>query len=369
MCKRMWRANLIFTFLFLLSFSMTFCIVYYGMYLKTQIMHTGSVAEQMNYAYRGCYSAFWKEEAGVRSRIKLPETEQGILSYRGQVCGEDVIGTRSAYVIMEMHEELLEPLQKGTYFRETESYDMPQCIIGDAWIKESVKDGDTVFVRVNGFECEVSGVLESNTFAGSDERLFLYGPSLQREFLEELICMEQAISVDYRISRHADSGEIKKYEDWLYSGIFEEVEELPDMNRIDGGVDQAFQDVIPMYNAFFKCMLVFCSINCAFLTCVWCSRKVQENMIKRVYGFNTARIWWDGFKEIALYEIISILISSAICMVIEVFKGNALNFFVTWKYGVGIIVTVLMLLTFLLSMINVFYLKRLKPADTLKATE
>ena len=54
MYKRMWKANLVFTFLFLLTFSLTFGMVYYGMYLKSQIQQTGHTADQVDYAYNNC---------------------------------------------------------------------------------------------------------------------------------------------------------------------------------------------------------------------------------------------------------------------------------------------------------------------------
>lgn len=369
MWKRMWKANLIFTFLFWLSFSLTFCIVYYGMFLKSQIQQVNTTAEQMNYEYRGYYSVTWSDDIADRLGIKPPELNQGILSYRLSVNnGEDIVGVKSAYLVMEMYENLMEPLEEGTYFVEEEEYDYPQCIVGDAWLKYAEENGGTTLINVNGYNCKVTGIFKSNTLAGSDDRIYLYGPSMSRDFLEDLIWMNESMSVDYRVLKNVDYEQVEKYKSWLDSGIFEDVQE-DDMEMVDGGVTGEFTAVIPVYNKFFIFMMVFCFANCAFLTYVWCSRKVQENMIKRVFGFNIIRIWWDGLKEIALYEGISIITSSMICMVIEICRGNVANFFTTWKYGVGVMVTVLLIFTFFLSLINVLYLKKLKPADTLKAVE
>ena len=369
MFKRMWKANRIFTFLFLITFSLTFCIVYYGMYLKSQIQRTAQTAEQMDYAYRGYYLVTWGKDVEDRLGVRLPELEQGILSYVVNVYGEDVVGVRSAYVVMEMKENLMEPLERGGYFQEKQEYDRPQCIVGDAWLQYAEKDRETMIVRVNGYDCEVAGVLKSNTFDGSDERMFLYGASMPGEFLKDLICMEESMSVDYRISGSADGRQIEKYGTWIQSGIFESPEEDVGMHAVDGGVTTEFTEVMPMYNIFFRLMVVFCFINCVFLTYVWCTKKMQENMIKRVCGFGMVQVWLEGFWEILLYEGISILISSIMCLFIEAVRGKAVNFFITWRYGIGIMVAVLLLFTFLLSMVNVFYLKKLKPADTLKATE
>lgn len=369
MFKRMWKANQVFTFLFLLSFSLTFSIVYYGMFLKSQLRIVNQTAERINYAYRGYYSCMWDGDTSDRIGVELPELGQGILSYVVNVCGEDAVGVRSAYVVMDMKENLMEPLERGEYFQTEREYDKPQCIVGDAWLQDVEQKETREVICISGYDCEVTGVLKPNGFVGFDQRIFLYGPSMSREFLEDLICMNESMSVDYRIPEDVDSGQIVKYEKWLQSGIFEGTEEIPGMDEVDGGVSAAFQEIVPMYNKFFVFMMSFCFVNCVFLTYVWCAKKVKENMLKRVFGFSTAGIWLDGFKEIAIYEVISVLISSVICMVIETFRGNTLNFFVTWKYGVGIMVTVLLLFTFLLSMVNVFYLKKLKPADTLKAGE
>lgn len=369
MFKRIWKVNLIFTFLFLLSFSLTFCIVYYGMLLKSQLRITSYTAEQSGYEYRGYYSVLWSDEIDNRLDNDLPELNQGILSYGVLVCGEDIVGVKPAYIIMEMKGNLMEPLERGDYFNEQKEYDRPQCIVGDAWLGDIKKDGELEVVRINGYDCEVSGILKPNTFEGSDERIFLYGPSMQEEFLMDLISMEESMSVDYRIPEHADRGQIKKYVDWINSRAFETAEEVPYMNEVDGGVSAAFQEVMPMYNKFFKFMLTFCFINCAFLTYVWCTKNLQQNMVKRVFGFGLPFIWLDGFKEIALYEAVSILISSIICLLIETLRGHAMNFFITWKHGVGIMAAVVLAFTFLLSMVNILYLRKLTPADTLKATE
>lgn len=368
MYKRMWKANRIFTFLFLLSFSLTFCIVYYGMFLKSQIEQMGNAVEKTDYEYRSWYSVAWAKDIHDRAQIKLPELKQGILLYAVLVHEKDIVGVKSASVVMEMNENLMEPLEHGTYFQQDKEYERPQCIVGDAWLLNAKKDGDTTLLNLNGYDCEVTGILKSNTFEGSDERIFLYGPSMPGEFLEKLILITQSMSVDYRISEHADSEQIKIYEDWIHSGIFENTEKEEFEDTYGSGI-LIYREVTPVYNKFFIAMVAFCFANCAFLTYVWCSKKVQENMLKRVFGFNVVRIWWDGVKEIALYEAVSVLISSMICMGIEACRDNALNFFVTWKYGVGIMGTVLFLFTFLLGMINIFYLEKLKPADVLKTTE
>lgn len=369
MWKRMWMANRIYTFLFWISFTVTFCIAYYGMYLKSQMQQVSTTVEQMDYEYWGSYSVFWSEDIDDRLGAGLPELEQGIFSYSLLVDnGQDIVGVRSCYVVMEMYEDFLEPLKKGIYFTEEEEYDYPQCVVGDAWLKSAEKDRGKTIVNINGYACEAVGILQSNTFEGSDERVFLYGPSMSQEFLEALIGRNQSMSVDYRVSENADPEQIKSYETWLNSGIFEEVEENP-LELIDGEVSTEFAQVTPTFNKFFVFMMLFCFVNCAFLTYVWGTKKVQENMIKRVFGFDWDRIWWDGFKEIVVYEGISIITSSVICIVIEACRGNVRSFFTTWKYGVRIMVVVLLLFTLLLSMIHVSYVNKRKPADTLKAAE
>jgi hypothetical protein len=323
----------------------------------------------MKYEYRETYSVLWKNDVSNRTDIALPELNQGILSYWVSVNnGEDIIGIKSAYIVMEMYEDFLEPLKEGTYFMEKEVYDYSQCVVGDAWLKYATQEGDTTLINVSGYPCEVMGILKSNTLAGSDERIFLYGPSMPSDFLDDAMGIEESMSVDYRISEKADTDQIEKYKTWLNSGIFESIEDN-DLSFIDGDVNIEFASIMPIYNKLFVAIMIFCFVNCAFLTYVWCVKKVQENMTKRVFGFSVMRIWWDGLKELALYEGISIITSSVICLVIELFRGDAGNFFVTWKDGVGIMAEVLLLYTLLLSMINVFYIRKIKPADTMKAAE
>jgi hypothetical protein len=369
MWKRMWKANRIFSFLFLLSFTVTFCIVYYGMFLGSQLRQADAAAAQIDYAYRGYYSVIWSENVKDRLAVELPELEQGILSYRVSVDdGKDIVGVRQAYIVMEENEDLMEPLAEGTYFTGEKETAYPQCIVGDAWLQDAKQEGNTVLISVDGYDCQVVGVLKPNTFRGSDERLFLDGQSMPQEFLSELVNMNESMEIDYRIAEDPDSGQVEKYEEWIGSKLFSDRDSM-EMEEVDGGVDMEFQAVMPMYNRFFWFMVFFCFVNCAFLTYVWCVKKKQENMIKRVFGFSMPAIWLEGLKELILYEALSLILSGVICLLIEICRGDAGEFLVTWRDSAWIMICVLLGFTFLLSIINIFYIRKINPAYTLKASE
>lgn len=369
MIKRMWRANKIFTLLFGLSFTMSFCIVYFGMVLKCQSQMADNVGSQMNYEYRGYYSANWCSSVSKRAEIELPNLEQGILSYHVSIDnGEDVVGKKSAYIILQNHEDLQEPLSEGHYFEQKSSSEYPQCIVGDYWLKFSIKDEDRKLLNIHGYMCEIVGVLQSNTFWGSDERCFLYGDSMPESFMEELIGMNQSIEIDYRISANVDESQVERYENWLQSGSFEDVDEMY-MDDVDGGISYEFVSLIPSYRLFYRILLGFSFINCTFLTYVWGIKKTQENMIKRVWGFRMVDIWKDGFIEILLYQVMALLVSNVICLAIEWSQGQVSDYFVTLKSGSVNMMMILIVFSFLLSTIHVFTVRKMNPAETLKAVE
>lgn len=92
-------------------------------------------------------------------------------------------------------------------------------------------------------------------------------------------------------------------------------------------------------------------------------------MIKRVFGFQLSRIWLEGFLEMMAYEAVSLLLAGIFCLMYEVVRGNAAVFLHTWKHGAGLMGTVIIFFTIPLSIINILYLRKIKPADTLKAAE
>lgn len=364
MAKRIWKASPVFTFLFLLSFTLTFGIAYYGMSLKGQLQTVGQTAIEMDYGYRG---SFYVDNSTGGAGIALPELDTGIICYMVGMGCEDIVVKRSIYVIMEMNEPMLEPLAEGDGFAMEKNYGSPQCVCSMAWKKYVREDGDKKILSLNGRDCEVAGILEPNDYANSDWRLFLYGPSLPEEFMEGLFGTHCTFLVDYR-SAAGNSADIEKFNNWVLEN-FQGTEVCPGMEEVDGSMDSDFKYSMSIYRVFFMFLMVFCFFDCAFLTYVWCTQKLRENMIKRVFGFSMVKIWLEGILELVSYEVVSLLLAGIFCLVFEAARGKIAAFFLTWKEGAGLMGTVVLLFTIPLSLINILYLQKIKPADTLKAAE
>lgn len=362
MVKRMWKATSVYTYLFLLSFTLTFGIAYYGMSLEGRLKQMEQLAGEADYGYRNSFYVFGTTDT------RLPGLDSGIICYMTDVFYEDIVERKSAYVVMEMNDILLEPLAEGEGFVAGKEYGMPQCICGRAWQKYMEETGEKRIISLNGRNCEVAGILEPNGYEDSDWRLFLYEPSLQHEFVEELFGMGDGFLVDYRTKEPEGSADTVKFTDWIRES-FQSAEPVPNMDQVDGSINMEFKALMSGYRIYFVFLIVFCFFDCAFLTYVWCMQRLRENMLKRVFGFSMGRIWLEGMLETVAYEAASLLLASVFCFIGEAVRGNMAGFFLTWKYGAGLMGLIVLLFTLPLSVINILYLEKVGPADTLKAVE
>lgn len=259
MVKRMLRANPVFTFLFLLSFTLTFCIAYYGMSLKGRLQQAEQTGKEMDYGYRG---SFMVDEPAGPVGIDMPGLDSGIICYMVGLDDGDIVDWKSVYVVAEMNDPMLEPLAEGEGFVKGKEYSMSQCVCGPAWTKYIKEDGGRKLLSVRGWDCEVAGILKTNGGADSDWRLFLYGPSMQPEFTEELFGMEYSFLVDYRTERE-DSADIEKFGEWVFESFpnGEGPQTVPDMEKVDGTIDLGFKALMSVYQKFFVFLMVFCFLT------------------------------------------------------------------------------------------------------------
>lgn len=364
MVKKIWKAGPVFTFLFLFSFTITFCIAYYGMSLKGQLQAVEQTAKEMDYGYRG---DFYVDNFTGGAGIDLPGLDTGIICYMVGAGYEDIVDIKSVYVIMEMNEPMLEPLAEGEGFVKGKEYTMPQCVCGMAWRKYIREEEGKQLLSISEQDCEVAGILKPNGYEDSDWRLFLYGPSMQAEFMDKLFGAEYTFLVDYRAAQE-NSSEVEKFNNWVLNN-FDNPLVCPNMEMVDGEIDLDYKALMSVYQAFFVFMSVFCFFDSAFLTYVWCTQKLRENMVKRVFGFSMARIWLEGILELVTYEAVSLLLSGIFCILVETVKGNTAVFLYTWQHGAALMGTVVFLFTIPLSLINILYLRKIKPAEALKAEE
>ncbi|MCM1234832.1 MAG: hypothetical protein NC489_32415 [Ruminococcus flavefaciens] len=369
MLKRIVKADRVFSFLFLLAFTMTFCAAYFGMTLERGLHRAGEAVGQANYGYCELYDARWEYGIGSKADIKLPKLNNGNLMYGVLASGEDIIRRVQVHVVMEMNEIPLEPLDQGEWFMPDGRYDMPQCVCGWAWMRNARTEGDKEVLTVNGRSCEVVGILKPNGFADSDERMYLYGPDLPEEFLEELIGMEEFVWLDYRTAGRPDENDLKKLDEFVHSGVFAgEPEKNPD-GMWNSREDSEFISLMPLIRKFFLAVLAFSFLVCIFLSWIWCRYRARQNMLKRVFGFSVVRIWIGGLPEIIVYEVVSLLLAAVLCFLYEVVRGNMAGFFEAWKYGAGLLGTAAVLLILLIAVVNILCMQRIRPADALRVDE
>lgn len=117
MLKRLLKYNRFFSVLFLLSFFVSFIIMYYGLDLNRQLVQVSEVREGAVYRYGHEVRGSFAEDVGNSNDIKEGMTSGGNIIFRcdGPV-GEGVINTDAIDVLWEQNEELSEPVKYEEYY-------------------------------------------------------------------------------------------------------------------------------------------------------------------------------------------------------------------------------------------------------------
>lgn len=363
MLKRMFRYNRFFSLLFIISFTASFIIIYYGLDMNRKIDDVMTVRTQSVYAYE--YSIYG-EPKDESSGVPKWDYDKGIIIIpESLTIGDGGVERDDVRIIYAQNEELREPYWS---ISGLEGEMTGGCLLGEGLTKYEFDKGGAKYVKVGGVDIKVLGYLTSNTFDGEDRRCILFWEGLPEEDKAELLPILNCYHFKY-VSNTFDME--AEFSDWAEaflekSGGYEDLEDKTDPLEIGDG----FFVVMPYYKKMFVAMIIFCFINGAFLAFVWGRSHRYEFVLKRILGLSRGKIFSDILGNLFLYEALSIGIAGLLTLLYEVLFHNGINiWFRNFISGFGLLALLFGVAGVLLGLISILPASRLRPADVLKPAE
>lgn len=368
MLKRLLKYNRFFSVLFLLSFFVSFIIMYYGLDLNRQLVQVSEVREGAVYRYGHEVRGSFAEDVGNSNDIKEGMTSGGNIIFRcdGPV-GEGVINTDAIDVLWAQNEELSEPVKYEEYYLNgnADAISVPKCIIGDAWEGETYVRNGIRYIKIFQIESCVIGEYVSNNFTGEDERCLVFKDSLSQEDLDKIVFDTGGIRVIYESNR---SDETELFTEWVHTFFteenFQESEIETDVWASSGG--HKFSLFMSMYQKEYLGMLILCFINCAFLAYFWGDMHIYEYMLKRTLGYGKLRLLADIIFQFALYEAAALGAALLLTCGYELLCKDIVVWYENIRLGFLQMVLIFVLFGVLLSAFPMIPVMKLKPAGVLK---
>lgn len=370
MLNRLFRYNRFSSMLFLLSFFVSFVIMYYGLDLNRQLVRVSEVREKSTYKYGYRVMGEFAEDIVNSNDIGEGMLSGGNIVFRcdGPV-GDGVINTDAIDIMWTQKEELLEPVKYEDYYVTAgDAISGPKCIIGDAWEDEIYVLNGIKYIRIFQIESCVIGQYVSNTFTGEDERCLVFRDGLSQTELDKLLFDTGGICAVYDSDL---SDETKLFREWTQTFLGKEsmYEEAIGTDAWDSTDGYTFSLFMSMYKKVYIGMLVLCFINCAFLAYFWGETHIYESMLKRVVGYGKGRLIVEVILQFALLEAISLMAVLVITCGYELVCKN----FVVWCENICLgfmqIILVFAIFGVGLSVFPIRLAMKQKPAEILKNTD
>lgn len=371
MLKRIFKYNRFFSVLFLLSFFVSFIIMYYGLNLNRQIVWVNEIREEAVYRYGHNVRGVFAEDVRNSNDIKAEMTLGGNIIFRCEgPIGEGVINTDSINILWAQNEELPEPVNYEDYYLNgnADAISAPKCIIGDAWEGETYVRNGIRYIKIFQIESCVIGEYVSNNFTGEDERCLVFKDSMSQEQLDKIVFDTGGIRVTYESNLSDEAG---LFMEWLHTFLAEEnfYEFEMETNVGDSSGESRFTVFMSMYQKVYWGMLILCFTNCAFLACFWGDMHIYQYMLKRTLGYGKLRLLADIIVQFALYEGIALGAALLLTCGYELLRGNIVVWYENIRLGFLQMVLIFVLFGIALSAFPMIPVMKLKPAGILKNTD
>ena len=362
MLKRMFRYNRFFSLLFMISFTASFIIIYYGLDINRKFDDVMAVRRQSVYAYKlGIHGELKDSSAGVP---KWDYDKGNIIRRTTFNIGEGAVDNDAVDIIWAQNEELREPYRM---ISDLDSGKPGGCLIGDGLTKRVFDKDGAKYIKLEGVDIKVLGYLLSETFDGEDRRCILFWEGLSDDDKAKLLLLLDYQHYEY-VSNTSDMED--EFRSWAESFLEKESmsEDLPDLDPLERS--DGFLQLMPYYKKMFVVMIIFCFINGAFLAFVWGRSHRYEFVLKRVLGLSRGKIFSDILGNLFLYEALSIGIAGLLTLLYEVLFHNGINiWFRNFISGFGLLALLFGVAGVLLGLISILPASRLRPADVLKPAE
>lgn len=365
MLNRLLKYNRFLSLLFLLSFLVSFIIMYYGLDLNRQLIQVSTVRESSVYKYAYRVTGDFSEDIQISSLLEETISDGNVIFRCEGPIGKGVTNTDAIDVLWVYNEELSETVKYEDYYLNNDTISAPQCIIGDAWEKDTYVVDGIRYIKIFQIESCVIGVYASNTLVGLDERCLVLKDSLSPEELDKIIFDTGGASVIYQSNL---SDNIELFREWTHTFFQEETfhEEEMEKDVWSSSDGQTFSMFMSLYQKIYIGMLFLCFINCAFLAYFWGGMHLYEYMLKRTLGYGKIRLFMDIVSQFALLEVSSLAVVLVLTCGYELLCGNIVIWYENIALGFMQLVLVFAIFGVALSAFPMISVIKQKPADVLK---
>lgn len=255
-----------------------------------------ALAEVNEYRYKNVYTIQIGNIDDMDQLIERLELLEGNISIQDITVFMDGTGYyHTADIMLKRDEELPYTFLEGDDSSDTGKY---QVIIGKG-LKDycySKSGEETAYIRLNGNEFEVIGVLGSKTSSILDGKIiFPYNES----FLKDCIKNQDYIFVSYGSDyKNIDTYFMEFLNTW--GSAYEIYYEKDEGQYIEVGADNADKQ-------FYWLISAFAIINCIVISEFWIIRRKQEIVIRKIWGYSNFKIFQMLFSEMLLVSLIAVV--------------------------------------------------------------
>ena len=365
MIRRLFKNNTLFAVLYILSLTMTFIVLYYGMSYIRQEKNINETYRNMDSETNIFFISDWTK--GLHEELYNIDIDSSstllsvlfttVVNERNNIWVEIVAGDG------KVREELQ---------REFDSDNNGiRCYVGQYWgDRLEYKNGDP-FINICDREVKVSGVLKNLGLDGKDERIIIYGAEKEADYYLWSLATQDAV-VRYRSDKSKemaeDEAEKLYYVLEKFSVKGEEIKISEDFYKKALLLDYNL-DVLKGYKTIINMLFLFCMINIAFLSFVWSLKHKYEFVLKRTVGFNDLRIWIDSVYEILVFIIASLMLTIFATLLYELINGRKRIWIQNIEKGSMYALICLVVVIFIATVFSLINAKRIDLAECLKNNE
>ena len=347
--------------LLILSFIMTFMVIYFVMNHYRQIEEVGkNIKKSCPKYYTEIDAEYWDAEIS-----KCPIKEGNIYFAFQASAGDDTFNPCWTEILYKQNEEIIEEVEKLDYLPEVEGKE-PYAYISKGIEKNIIEKNNRKYIKINEVECLVGGVMGAVDLDAEDTRCIIISPTY--EMTEKYRTKEMSIIYESNIKDNSDE-------------LYEWVKEFTNIEDYDeDSENKIFHNKLSFSDTYinsykdkvwmiFKILLVFCFINVAFLAYYWGKRQRYEYMLKRTLGYTRKQLFYEIFDQFCQLEVGSIVITFALTFIYELIFASIQVWLKNITYGFGILIFGFLALGLFITLFPMIWILRSNPIDELRINE
>lgn len=256
-----------------------------------------ALAEADGYRYSNAYVI------NIRNKNDLPGLADKLKMLEGNVCISDAdlyINDTGYYhladIMIKQDEELpYSFLEGGADY----SPDRHQVMLGSGMEKCCYKkDGsDKSYIRINGIEFEVVGILGSKSGNTLDYKVIV---TCNDEFLLECMKGMDMITISYGSNKSDTEASVTNFYRSVYADNEISYKRDTEQNISSGSDDEELE------KNFSWLIAVFAIINCIVISEFWILRRKQEIVIRKIWGYSNFKIFKMLYMEMVFVSLIGV---------------------------------------------------------------